>query len=91
MEVYFCDPGYCSWAFGQQPKVDSLKDVKYFLGRARDIGYYDKKEQENEGHCVTAKLRKEIQDRRTSAPKSLAKKKFGWPRKWKRGKRVSDA
>ena len=44
MEVYFCDPGYCSWALSQQPKVDTLKDFKYFLRRAGDIECQDKKE-----------------------------------------------
>ena len=44
MEVYFCNPGYCSRALSQQPKMDTLKDFKYFLRRAGHTEHKDKKE-----------------------------------------------
>ena len=65
MEVYFCDPRYCSGALSQQPKIDTLKDFKYFLRRAGDIEDKDTREKERrekEGDWVAAKLRKEIRD-----------------------------
>ena len=72
MEVYFCDPGYYSWALSQQPKVDTLKDFKYFLRRAGDIECKDKKKRERERDWVTRKLRKYIQDRASKCAEELA-------------------
>ena len=72
MEVYFCDLGYCSWALSQQPKVDTLKDFKYFLRRAGDIECKDKKKRERERIWVMRKLRKENQERASECAEELA-------------------
>ena len=68
MGLYFCVPGYCSWALSQHSRR--------WTRRAGDIEHKDKREKEKrekERDWITAKLRKEIQDRTSKCAEELAR------------------